>query len=302
MSWLCPLCKEDNYLLPARLTENSIKPDGLKCKKCLVTWIIDGTSHLKRVDGKQEDPPAAAVSVEEEKTEVKKEEITAAKKIAAVKQALAPLKTKFESEEAKAEAWRRLVAGDRPSVIAREMGYELHVINNYKQNNKKKIEEEASRKKPEEKRPAQVASVVEKKTQYSPKERLDIVSEYRSGLKKQEEVMKLYGITASQLKGWCDRADYYRKVVNIGEKAVQSMKVHKSWVHRMLTQLDSLPMTKVELILCEYKKILQEELTEAKEKVSSKKAALARVEQVQAEIKNREMECRHTISKTLRGL
>ena len=304
MSWICPLCKEDNILLPARLTENSIRPEGLKCKKCLGTWIVDGTSHLKRVDGKQE-PPAGTVPVEVNKIEIKQEELTAVEieKVAAVKQALAPLKQKFENEEDKAEAWRRLVAGDRPSVIAREMGYKLHVINNYKQNNKKKLEEESSGEKTGENKPAQVAGVVEKKAQYSPQERLDIVSEYKAGLKTAEQTLKTYGITANQLKGWVERERYYRRVVKLGSATkVQSMKNHRSWVLRMLTQLDNLSMDKVDHILDEYKKILQDEIVEAKEVVSFKKAALARVEQVQAEIKNREMECRHTISKTLRGL
>ena len=298
----CPICK-DVELLPARLSENSIKPDGLKCKKCLGTWVMDGSNHLKRVDGKQ-DPPAAAVLVEEKKTEVKQEDLTPTEKekVAVIKKSLAPLKTKFESEEDKAEAWRRLVSGDRPSVIAREMGYELHVINNYKQNNRKKLESQVSSKEMKEKKPAPAAGVVEKKAQYSYQERLDIVRGYRSGFLKAEDVMETYGITASQLKGWCDREKYYRKVIQIGEKAVQSIKVHKAWVHRMLTQLDSLPMDKVDTILSEYEKILQEELVAAKEEVAAKKAEISRIGQMRSEIKNREMECRHTISKTLRGL
>lgn len=59
----CPLCK-DKELLPCRLTDRSIKPDGLKCPKCDAVFILDGTNHLKRVDGKVEAEATSEVQAE----------------------------------------------------------------------------------------------------------------------------------------------------------------------------------------------------------------------------------------------
>jgi len=111
----CPLCK-DKELLPCRLTEASIKPDGLKCPKCGVTWrVIDG----KPVNDDEEIPRPIPAS-----SDLKTAVIDADKPV----------------------IMDRLVKGDKPAAIAADMGYTLKAIHNFKYPHRKEIE---SRRKPD---------------------------------------------------------------------------------------------------------------------------------------------------------
>lgn len=111
----CPLCK-DVELLPCRLTEASIKPDGLKCPKCGVTWRI--------IDGKP---------------------VNDEKEITRPIPASSNVKTAVIDKD-KPAIMDRLVKGDKPAAIAADMGYTLKAIYNFKYPHRKEIE---SRRKPD---------------------------------------------------------------------------------------------------------------------------------------------------------
>ncbi|MFA5376728.1 MAG: hypothetical protein WC455_13350 [Dehalococcoidia bacterium] len=132
----CPNCK-DKELLPARLNEGD-KKTGLKCPGCSTPYYLDHTNHLRpfpaqRVDEK----PSTAENLVQGQGQDSQDELD--EKPEEEENTPAILKERL-SDEDKTVVFRMLVAGDKPTAIAKAVGCKRQAVSNYKYNHRRRIE------------------------------------------------------------------------------------------------------------------------------------------------------------------
>lgn len=219
---------------------------------------------------------------------------------------LMPVKDKIDDAD-KAEIFKRLVRGEKPSVVATAVGCKLQAVSNYKFQHKAQIREaqtpagvetktanrETKKAKSETDPPA-----LEKKLNYSPAERLIIIAEVKSGgFGCSESVRKKYGLTKGQFRGYMLREDYYRQVVNSGRNTIKSMRQHRAFVLSQIKHIDKVPLGRVRSLLEEYMKLLTEDLGPARGKVKEITLEMKRVSSAIEEFDLRAAACQEDVAR-----